>query len=314
LQYDMINDTTRDLLKEVRDTEHSPNTDLLYFPDHLTCYEELGRRMNRQAHQLINLARSNVPMHPKPKLKTELKKFAPEVIKSAVVSTTIDAEDINVVVMDEFLDPLLHRAELTDKTKVVALLSTLPSNDDSDAVEKLGLGEVTSLRELVHWYNKDGNVNEDNMTTVMFLGNRYTQLVNMYISATVSAELVIPSFFDEYLGLLAWLEDNGFDEAERFMDSMTIYHDPAGPIPKTLEKCIILYVDKTSDEMGFSQLTNEMFVTLSRVYHPTLLDLVHKCYMYAEKIPRITLLLKDDTFTMFKSSIPGANWGLTRAA
>ena len=309
----MITDNTRDLLKAVTE-ESALNTDLLYFPDHLLVYEELGKRMNRAAHELINLARSNVIMHPKPKRKTELKKFAPEVIKSAEVNTNITADDVHIIMSDEFLDTLLHRGEVQDPTKILTLLSVLPSKGEEDAMVVYGLEPINTLRELVEWYHTDGNVNEKNMNAVMFIGRRYTTLINMYVSATVSVELTIASFFDEYMELVDWLEEHGFDDAERYMDAMTIYHDPITLLPRTLEKCVLVSLDKTSDEMGFSQLTNEMFVTLSRVYHPTLLDLADKAYAYAEKIPRITLILKDDTFTMFKSSVPGASWGLTRAA
>jgi hypothetical protein len=64
--------------------------------------------------------------------------------------------------------------------------------------------------------------------------------------------------------------------------------------------------------MGFLEITHEFHVMLSDVYHPTLLALLDRVYGYGYQIPRVILVLKDDTYSLYKSCVPGGTWSIAR--
>lgn len=297
-------------------SETAPAVDVITFPDHIQCYEKAAAAMDRKAHELINTARSHTPLFPPKPPKQAVTYFAPKVIQSAIIPTTEPNDTIPIMLNEGIASPYEARLMVSKNAPFQTIISYI-MNDDDDVLAVLGkshtLNElVTAMRTMV---------DTDNVTlkSVMMLVNRqYTRIINEYLQAIVDTELQIDSFLDDYEDLIDHLENSGFVWVESTLVNLTTGTQliDMGQLEDSKDIYVsatnVMYLDKTAEDMGFMEITNEFFVMLSNVYHPTLITVLDRAYGYGHKIPVTVIVLKDDTYLAYKSCVPGGTWGITR--
>lgn len=291
-------------------------TNIPVYPEHI----EVGENMDRELHRMINTVRSPLTIKSRDKRPEPVKLYTGQVIATAVVNTETPTR-INGCITNKL--PLIGYRHMSAEGEILVIGETVTNSCAlSDALFKSVPEGISSIYNTLCDFNENQDLTEADMSMLQLVNTYLTDIVNDYIRATVDKTWSIDSFMCDMAELHDLMVDKGFDEFEMYMNKLILLayvtlltaqtngnssaaspNDVGVPVGSLVVTCL----NKSCYDMGFNEITKTDSVSLSSVYHPTLITLLNNIYEITG-IPRVILYLTDSAFVLYKAPIAFGSW------
>ena len=289
----------------------------LIYPAHLEFLKKKASIMNRSVHQLINEARMPNAF-PKPKtVKTELPVFKPGAIESAKVG------DLAGIGPDSTIEAGISFTDCVEMFKTphyqASRVNECLYDESETTVDLLSQceGGLVALHTALRSYYDLPELADDVRGLLRTYNRFLTKTVNRYIKATVNLSWSIDSFVEDFPELLNALQQEGLTKIEEYLEELVI-----GGLDDILSRegaCLpvahygVIYLPKTAEAMGLYEVTDEVPVQLSKVYHPSLLSLLESIFTQLNCV-QVVCFLQDDEYLFIRSPLDLSCWSVQRVA
>lgn len=319
---DLPKKETNVMTDNIQDQSNLPGFQGIVYPDHIDLLIKEAASMNRDIHQLINDTRATnqilpIPINPRPVNKIITRtEIASAVLRDTgqwVPSFEISVQCGTFSATEARLS--FGKKEGTNMVRINALdIETKASQTARQII-------VRGCKELASWMLNeayDPNLIEDDAIYLRLLNTELTKVVNEAVQMTVRTTLFMDSFMNDYSDLLDLLEREGFASAEAHFDNLITMPksrlDVELPLSEgtlvPIGRLIMLRVNKSAKDMEFLELGTGP-VMLTRSTHPTLLKVMSSLEK-AYDIPRLLLILKDDTLMCYRGIEATGTWTVKR--
>lgn len=265
--------------------------------------------MNRQLHQLINERRFKVvKAPPKPQLP---RLYEPKPIESAMVDYDELDNPESPLALDGVWSPMECKTLLeADAGLNILLVECVPCPDLAVAANQFNLLEVTAhLHTLVERAN---TLSPETIDQLIIVNAAWTDQLNAYIKYTIDPGMEIDSVAEDLAELVITLEQKGYSEIATLFSALTVGGGLVTTGSVAVGSRYMVNLAKSTEEMGFSEIGDDVAVRISRVWHPYLIDMLDRISGYNQNIYRVQLNLLDDIFIAYRSPLADGMWSIVR--